>query len=141
MCCFLPAILLSSTYTDPTTLVFRRITQPVDDHTNFVQEVARDLQCLPMILAMYAVEDVSKRPDSPILNLNLGVSRYCVGCLSCTVRWSCNDIHHFCGSHLGRRRALFSKNCMGSRVVSYNVTSQHASTFIISEICVLTPHS
>ena len=38
----------------------------MDDHTDFVQEVPRDLQCLPMILAIYVEEDASIRLDIPI---------------------------------------------------------------------------
>ena len=41
-----------------------------------------------------------------------GISRYCISCLSTCASWqSCNNIHDFCSSHLGRRRALFSLAC------------------------------
>ena len=35
----------------------------MDDRASFVQEVPRDLQCCPMILAICVVEDVSKNLD------------------------------------------------------------------------------
>ena len=44
---------------------------------------------------------------------------------------SCNDIHYFCCIHLRRRRAMFNKDCIGSRVVLHSVTSGHDSTFVI----------
>ena len=45
-----------------------------------------------------------------VLQIYLSAGRYCISCLSVTIWQSCNNIHYFCGSHLGRRRALFSKN-------------------------------
>ena len=47
----------------------------------------------------------------------------------------------FCSSHLGRRRALFSEDCVGSRVVLYNVSplSTTLPLYFIA-IWVLTPH-
>ena len=41
-----------------------------------------------------------------------------------------HNLHYFCGSHLGRRRALFSKKCKGFRVVFHNVTPEHDSAFV-----------
>ena len=48
-----------------------------------------------------------------------------------------HDVHDFCSNHLGHRRALFSENCVGSRVVFYNVSQQHDSAFAL---WVPTPH-
>ena len=83
--CFFPAILVSSTFSDKSNSWFRwtnthyqsgtfshpnsvfpTAIRPMDDHTGFVQSVPRDLQCLPMMLAIYVVEDVSIRPDKLI---------------------------------------------------------------------------
>ena len=97
--CFFPAILMLSThfwqeqplfpmnehafpirYIFPATfkesffeLSFPTAIRLMDDHTHFVQEVPRDLQCLPMSWAIYVVEDACKHLDIPILS-NLGAS-------------------------------------------------------------------
>ena len=36
----------------------------------------------------------------------------------------------FCSSHLGRRRALFSEDCVGCRIVLYNVHLEHDSVLL-----------
>ena len=95
--------------------------------TNFVQEGQLDLQCLAKSLANYVVEDNL----GASFNFYLGVCWHGVSCLSITVRWSCNDIHVFCWCHLRRRRALFIKHWIGSRVLFYNVPSKHDSTLIL----------
>ena len=41
-----------------------------------------------------------------------------------------NNIHHFCWCHLRRRRALLKKSCIGSRLVLYNVTSEHGPSCV-----------
>ena len=43
-------------------------------------------------------------------------------CPSQSVNLAITSIDYFCGSHLGRTWALFSKNCTGSRVVFHNAT-------------------
>ena len=59
-----------------------------------------------------------------VFQFYLSVRGYCISCLS--VWQSCNNIHYLYFNHLGRRRALFSKNCIGSRAVFYNVTRSTA---------------
>ena len=64
-----------------------------------------------------------------VLRFYLSVGRCCISCLSVTIWQSCNNIHYFCGSHLDGRSAMFCKNCGGSRVVYYNVITEHDSAF------------
>ena len=83
----------------------------------------------------FVFEDVSKYLDILTLgilnNLYPSVCWYGVSCLSIATRQSGNDIHYFCDCHLRRRRAMFSKDCAGFRVVFYNVTSKHDSSFVL----------
>ena len=68
-----------------------------------------------------------------ILHFNLSVSWYGIGCLSFTILYFRNDIHDLGCSHVRRRRALFSENCVGSRIVFNNVTTENNSTFFLLE--------
>ena len=67
-----------------------------------------------------------------ILQFSLGVGWYCI---SCFVRHNQETLkktpHYFRGSRLGRRRALFTKNWVGSRTVFHNVSREHDSAFIL----------
>ena len=53
--------------------------------------------------------------------------RYCISSTSITTCKSCNHVHDFSNSHLGRKRACSARTCKGSRVVFYNVPSEHGS--------------
>ena len=44
-----------------------------------------------------------------VLQFHLGIGWYRVGCLSVSIKSSCNNVHYFCGSHLWRRRGLQSR--------------------------------
>ena len=48
-------------------IVFPTAIRLMDDRTSVVQEVPRDLQYFPMILAICVVEDVSQHLDTPFL--------------------------------------------------------------------------
>ena len=110
-------------------IVFPITIQPMGDHINFFQDVPRDLQCLPMSLAICVVEDISKRLD--ILTLEFWpiwwyppiLPEYRQILYHLLVRHNLVILqqHPLFLQHLGRTRALFSKNCIGSRVVFYNV--------------------
>ena len=54
-------------------------------------------------------------------------SGYGIACLSSASSESGNNIHNFCGRHLGCRRTLFRKYSV------WNVTSEYDTTFICSE--------
>ena len=41
-----------------------------------------------------------------IFHFDLGVSRYCTCCLSCTSWWPCYDIHYFCSRHADDPRSV-----------------------------------
>ena len=60
----------------------------------------------------------------------LGISRYCVSCLSIATWQSGNDIHDFCRCHLWCWWSLFSKYCIRPRTILYNITSEYNSTFV-----------
>ena len=87
----------------------------------------------------HVVEDVSTRLDilrhseqsRSVLQSYLSVGRHYITCLSVTIWQSGKDIHYFCCGHLWRRRALFSTDCIRSRVVFKNVTLEYDSTFIL----------
>ena len=66
-----------------------------------------------------------------ILQCFLSVRRYCISCLFITTWTSRNNIHDFCSSHLRCRWALFSENCVGSRIVFRNVSPEHHFAFIL----------
>ena len=93
----------------PRTVFTTRALQ-VDVLTDVVQQEPLDLQCLTMNLAICVVVDVSIYLCILTLELwailqhppffYLGVSSYCVGCLSCTVWWPYHGIHFCCGRHL-----------------------------------------
>ena len=55
-----------------------------------------------------------------ILQFYLSACWYCISCLSVPIWQSCNNSHYYCGCHLGRRRALLSKDCTSSIVVFYD---------------------
>ena len=50
------------------------------DHVYFVQEVLRNLQCLPMIWAIYVVKDVSIRLNILTLEASVILECLCTGC-------------------------------------------------------------
>ena len=61
----------------------------------------------------------------------LGISRYCVRCLSCGPCQSGDDVHDFCGRHLWCWWSLFREYCVWSRIIFYNVTSEYDSAFVL----------
>ena len=83
---------------------------PKDDLKDFAQEERLGLPYWTMILATRVVVDESKWLDIPIWEFSiivgassifyLGISRYCVSCLSCASWQSGYDIHDSCRSHL-----------------------------------------
>ena len=82
---------------------------PKDDRTDFAQEERLDLPYWTMIQAICVVVDESKSLDIPIWEFSiilehlpffLGISRYCISCLSCAPWQSGYDIHDFCCCHL-----------------------------------------
>ena len=60
-----------------------------------------------------------------IFHFDLGVSRYCVCCLSCA---SWYNIHDFCGCHLRCWMSLFSEHRIRNRIIFHNVASEYNST-------------
>ena len=91
-------------------IAFPITVRPKDDRADFVQEERLDLPYWTMILAIRVVVDESKCLDIPIFGISnnfgassffyLGISRYCVCCLSCAPWQSGHDIHDFCCRHL-----------------------------------------
>ena len=95
-----------------------------------------------MILAICVLGDVSKYLDILtlefflkkkswcIFHFDLGVSGYCVCCLSWT-SWKpwCN-VHDSCGRHLWCWWSLFSEHCIRTWIILHNVTSEYNSTFV-----------
>ena len=65
-----------------------------------------------------------------IFHFDLGVSWYCVRCLSCASWYSCCDIHYICCRHLWRRWSLLCKYCVRSWIIFHNVASEWNSTFV-----------
>ena len=138
----------TSSYPSRSRTFFKSSFPQQSDHTDFVQDEPQDLRCLTKISATCVVEDVSKYLDIPTLEFwaiwehppSLPERMLIRRQLSITVRQSCKDIHYICCCHLRRRWALFSKDCMGSRVVSHNVTSEHDTSFALLECFVLAPH-
>ena len=88
---------------------FPIIVLPKDDHTDFALEERLGLPYCTMIWAICVVVDESKCLDTPILEFSiicehlpfyLGVSRYCVCCLSIATWQSGDDIHDLSCCHL-----------------------------------------
>ena len=65
----------------------------------------------------------------------LGISWYCVCCLSITTRQSGDDIHDLCCCHLRCWRSLFSEYCVRPWIVFYSITSEYNSTFLLLVLC------
>ena len=65
-----------------------------------------------------------------IFHFHLGISWYCVCCLSIATWQSGDDIHDLGGCHLRCWRSLFSEYCTRPRVIFHNVTSEYNSTFV-----------
>ena len=70
-----------------------------------------------------------------IFHFHLGISWYCVCCLSIATWQSGDDIHDLGGCHLRCWRSLFSEYCVRPWVVFYNITTENNSTFIFSVLC------
>ena len=66
----------------------------------------------------------------------LGISRYCISCLSCA-SWQSGDeeIHDFCCCHLRCWWSLFREYCIRSRIIFYNIASEYNSTFVLLMLC------
>ena len=63
-----------------------------------------------------------------IFHLYLGLSRYCVCCLSIATRQSGDDIHDFWCCHLWCWWSLFSKHCVWSWTIFHNVCLRFAGS-------------
>ena len=75
-----------------------------------------------MTLAACVVEDVSIDLDTLTWKLEQ-FGAYCVCCLSCTIKQSCNGIHYFGGRHLWCRRTLLCEYSTRAWIVFHCVTS------------------
>ena len=64
-------------------------------------------------------------------NFDLGISRYCISCLSCAPWQSGYDIHDFCCCHLRCWWSLFGEYCIRTWIMFHNVASEYNSTFCI----------
>ena len=104
------------------------------------QEEPLYLQCLTTTLAIEVVESVSIYLD--ILTLGLwAIWEHPLSLPECMLiprqllvhhcQEVRKDIHKFCSCVLRRRRAVFSKDCTGPRVVHHNVSSEHDSAFTL----------
>ena len=124
---------------------FSQIAYPItvlrkDDHRDFAQEKRLGLPHWTMISAILCRGrriQMSGRSDLWILsnpgassNFTMGISRYCVSCLSCATWQSGHDIHDFGGCHLRCWWSLFSEYCVRPWIVFYNITSEYNSTFL-----------
>ena len=72
---------------------------------------------------------ILKQPWS-VVHFDLGVSWYCVRCLSCASWYSRNNIHYFCSSHLWCWWSLFCEYRVCTWIIFHNVTSEHDSSFV-----------
>ena len=70
-----------------------------------------------------------------IFHFNLGISRYCVCCLSIATWQSGNAIHDLCGCHLRCWWSLFDEYCVRAWIVFYNIFSELNSTSIFKVFC------
>ena len=169
--CFCPVIFMSSTYTDKNILCFRWTNRQVPIryffpskfqrnflelsfpqqscqlgvHINFVQEVPKDLQCLPKFSARKTYPCVwtfwfgNLKQSGSVFQFYLSAGRYCTSCLSVTIWKSCNNIHYVGGNHLGRRRALFSKKLR--RLLNRLLQCDHGVQLCPAIFCNLGSHS
>ena len=130
-------------------IVFPTAIRQMDDRTSFVQEVPRDLQFSHDFghLCRGKRIQTSGHSDLGILS-NLGESSHftqvqadtaCAACPSQPGNLAITSMI-FCSSHLGRKRALFGKNCVGSWIVFDNVTPGARLCLCNSVALVLTPH-
>ena len=114
--------------------VFPTIVQLMDDRTNLVSEVPRDLQCLPMIWAMYAAEDVSTRLDIPILKVWAILEHP-----SIFTRGKADTASAACPSQPGNlsitsiifASVIWDADEPCSRVVFHNVSPEHDPAFVL----------
>ena len=110
---------------------------PKDDHTDFAKEERLGLPYWTMILCRGTRIQMSGQfrfwkfqQFWNIFHFYLSTSRYCVSCLSCATRQSGDDIHDFCCRHLWCWWSLLCKNCVGARIIFYNVTSEYNSAVV-----------
>ena len=68
-----------------------------------------------------------------IFHFYLGISRYCVRCLSIASWQAGYDIHDFCCCHLRCWWSLFGEYCVRTSIVFYNITSEYNSKCIIAK--------
>ena len=64
------------------------------------------------------------------LPFHLGISRYCVCCLSIVIQQSADDIHDPDDCHLRYWRSLFSEYCVRFWIVFYNITTEYNLIFV-----------
>ena len=70
-----------------------------------------------------------------IFHFHLGLSWYCICCLSIATWQSGDDIHDFGCRHLWCWWSLFGEYCVRSWIVFYNITSEYNSTFVFLVFC------
>ena len=121
-------------------IVFPIAPQLMNDHTNFVQDVPQDLPCLPKMLAIYVVENVSKHLDNPIYDFLgfFGASKFTwvqADTASTACPWQPGNLAitsvNFATIIWDANEPCSAKNCKGSRVVFYNVSQEHGSAFVL----------
>ena len=66
---------------------------------------------------------------------DLGISRYCVRCLSSAPWQSGYDIHDFCYCHLWCWWSLFGEYCVRPRIIFHNVASEYNSACVLLVLC------
>ena len=70
-----------------------------------------------------------------IFHFHLGMSWYCVCCLSIATRQSWYDTHDLGGCHLRCWWTLLSEYCVRTWIVFYNITTEYNSTFVFLVLC------
>ena len=96
----------------------------------FIQDHDFGHLCRDRRIQMSGHSDFGIFEIASIFHFYLGKSWYCVCCLSIATRQSGDDIHDFCCCHLRCWRSLFSEYCTRTRIIFYNITAEHNSTFV-----------
>ena len=66
-----------------------------------------------------------------IFHFDLGISGYCISCLSCAARQSGDDIHDICCCLLRCWWSLFSEYCVRPWIIFQNITSEYDAAFVL----------
>ena len=78
---------------------------------------------------------ISNNLWASIFHFHLGISWYCVCCLSIATWQSGDDIHDLNRCHLRCWRSLFSEYCVRPWIVFGSITSEYISTFVFLMLC------